>query len=52
MKDGAFDFIQKPVDLDHLKLLVKRATQQQELLRYNILLLEEYPSRYGLPRIV
>ena len=31
MKDGAFDFIQKPVDLDHLKLLVKRATQQQEL---------------------
>ena len=26
MKDGAFDFLQKPVDLDHLKLLVKRAT--------------------------
>ena len=25
MKEGAFDFIQKPVDLDHLKLLVERA---------------------------
>src|SRR6202167_3460637 len=52
MKDGAFDFIQKPVDLDHLKLLVKRATQEQELLRENLLLREEYASRYGLPRIV
>jgi DNA-binding NtrC family response regulator len=52
MKDGAFDFIQKPVDLDHLKLLVKRATQQQELLRENLLLREEYASRYGFPRIV
>src|ERR1700730_5852190 len=32
MKDGAFDFLQKPVDLDHLKLLVQRAAQQQELM--------------------
>jgi len=31
MKEGAFDFIQKPVDLDHLKLLVRRAVEQQEL---------------------
>src|SRR5438445_716054 len=41
MKGGAFDFIQKPVDLDHLKLLVERAAQQQELLRENLLLREE-----------
>ncbi|HUK30316.1 MAG TPA: sigma-54 dependent transcriptional regulator [Candidatus Acidoferrum sp.] len=52
MKDGAFDFIQKPVDLDHLKLLVGRATEQQNLLRENLLLREEYSSRYGFPRIV
>src|SRR5258706_7943415 len=52
MKEGAFDFIQKPVDLDHLKLLVDRATQQQELLRENLLLPEEYTERYGFPRIV
>jgi DNA-binding NtrC family response regulator len=52
MKEGAFDFIQKPVDLDHLKLLVERAKQQQELLRENILLRAEYASRYGFPRIV
>jgi DNA-binding NtrC family response regulator len=52
MKEGAFDFLQKPVDLDHLKLLVKRATQQQELLRENLLLRAEYAARYGFPRIV
>jgi len=52
MKEGAFDFLQKPVDLEHLKLLVKRAAQQQELLRENLLLREEYSTRYGFPRIV
>jgi DNA-binding NtrC family response regulator len=52
MKEGAFDFLQKPVDLDHLKLLVQRAAQQQELQRENILLREEYATRYGFPRIV
>ena len=52
MKEGAFDFIQKPVDLDHLKLLLERAARQQELLRENLLLREEYAERYGFPRIV
>ena len=52
MKEGAFDFLQKPVDLDHLKLLVQRAARQQELLRENLLLREEYTARYGFPRIV
>src|ERR1700732_1159537 len=52
MKEGAFDFLQKPVDLDHLKLLVQRAARQQELLRENLLLREEYATRYGFPRIV
>jgi len=52
MKEGAFDFIQKPVDLDHLKLLVERATRQQELLRENLILREDFAARYGFPRIV
>lgn len=52
MKEGAFDFLQKPVDLDHLKLLVQRAAQQQELLRENLLLRAEFAARYGFPRIV
>lgn len=52
MKEGAFDFIQKPVDLDYLRLLLERAAKEQELLRENILLREEYAQRYGFPRIV
>jgi DNA-binding NtrC family response regulator len=52
MKDGAFDFIQKPVDLDHLKLLVERGSREQQMLRENLLLREEYTARYGFPRIV
>ena len=52
MKEGAFDFIQKPIDLEHLKLLLERAAKQQELLRENLLLREEYAQRYGFPRIV
>jgi DNA-binding NtrC family response regulator len=52
MKEGAFDFVQKPVDLDHLELLLARAANQQELLRENLLLREEYAMRYGFPRIV
>src|SRR5271169_5424860 len=52
MKEGAYDFIQKPVDLEHLNLLVQRASQQQELQRENLLLREEYAERYGFPRIV
>ena len=52
MKEGAYDFVQKPVDLDHLKLLLQRATREQELLRENLLLREEYSARYGFPRIV
>jgi DNA-binding NtrC family response regulator len=52
MKEGAFDFLQKPVDLDHLKLLVQRGTRQQEMQRENLLLREEYTARYGFPRIV
>src|SRR5215813_3409303 len=52
MKEGAFDFLQKPVDLEHLKLLVQRAARQQELLRENLLLREEFVARYGFPRII
>ncbi len=35
MKGGAFDFLTKPVDLDHLRLVVDRALEQTELVREN-----------------
>lgn len=33
MRDGAYDFITKPVNLDHLTLLVKRALGKRELIK-------------------
>src|ERR1043165_6530177 len=52
MKDGAHDFLQKPVDSNHLLLLVGRALEQARLRTENILLREEWSRRYGFPRIV
>src|SRR5256885_4529861 len=52
MKDGAHDFLQKPVDSNHLLLLVERALEQSRLRTENILLREEWSKRYGFPRIV
>jgi len=52
MKGGAFDFITKPFDTDHLLMLIKRALETQRLLTENILLKEEFASKFGFPRIV
>jgi DNA-binding NtrC family response regulator len=52
MKDGAHDFLQKPVDSNHLLLLVERALEQARLRTENILLRAEWSKRYGFPRII
>jgi DNA-binding NtrC family response regulator len=52
MKDGAHDFLQKPVDSNHLLLIVERALAQERLRTENILLKEEWSRRYGFPRII
>ena len=52
IKEGAYDFIQKPIDLAHLTAMVRHAIEQQALLRQNILLRDEFAARYGFPRII
>jgi DNA-binding NtrC family response regulator len=52
MKDGAYDFLQKPIDTRHLLLLIERAIESVRLRTENILLREEYSRRYGFPRII
>src|SRR5437867_2255825 len=52
MKQGAFDFVPKPVDISHLLLLIERSLQQRRLLLENILLREEVQRAYGIPKII
>jgi len=52
MKEGALDFLAKPVDPDHLLLMVERALAQRRLATENILLKEELAARRGAPQIV
>jgi DNA-binding NtrC family response regulator len=52
MKEGALDFLAKPVDPDHLLLLLERALAQRRLVTEYILLKEELASRRGAPQIV
>src|SRR5437868_3824402 len=52
MKEGAFEFLQKPVDSGHLLLLVGRVLEEARLRAENILLREEYGKQYGLLRII
>ena len=52
IQQGAYDFIQKPIDLEHLKHLLGRAIERQQLLRENLVLKEDYARRFGFPKIV
>jgi DNA-binding NtrC family response regulator len=52
MKEGALDFLAKPVDPEHLLLMVERALSQRRLANENILLREELAARRGAPQIV
>ena len=52
MKQGALDFLAKPVDPDHLLLLVGRAVAQRRLVAEYLILKQEAASRRGMPEIV
>jgi len=52
MKEGALDFLAKPVDPDHLLLMVERALSLRRLAAENLLLKEELALRRGAPQII
>lgn len=52
MKMGAYDFIQKPIDLDRLILLLRRSAQHRLLRNENVLLREQVQKRAGFPAII
>ena len=52
MRDGAYDFLTKPVNLDRLSLLVKRALSTRELVLQHRALQEELDQRRQFANIV
>jgi len=52
MKEGAFDYLPKPVDLDELELLVKKAKERCYLLSENKLLKEQLQEKYRFDSII
>jgi DNA-binding NtrC family response regulator len=52
MKQGALDFLAKPVEPDHLRLMVERAIAHRRMQIDYMLLKEEMATRRGAPRII
>jgi DNA-binding NtrC family response regulator len=52
MREGAYDYLEKPVDNDHLLALVRRALEHRSLLRENLLLKERFSRELEFPEIV
>lgn len=52
MKDGAYDFLTKPVNLDHLELICRRALRQKTLERQNARLRTQLAGQGALARLI
>jgi DNA-binding NtrC family response regulator len=52
MKRGAFDFLTKPFDTDHLNVMINRAVENQELRNENLLLKEALKMNLGEGKII
>jgi len=52
IKQGAFEYLAKPFDPDHLNFLIKRALENRRLLAENVLLREELAHNLGYYEII
>ena len=52
MKEGAFDYITKPIDFDELKIVVSKALEKQRLLSENIFLRSQLQRRFEFSNII
>jgi two-component system NtrC family response regulator len=52
MRDGAYDFLTKPIDLEALDLLIARISERQHLLSENRLLKEQLVERFSFKGII
>lgn len=52
VKEGAYDFIAKPFDPDHLLLQIEKALEKQRLVTENIILKEDFTNQLRFPKII
>ena len=52
MKEGAFDYITKPIDFDELKIVITKALEKQKLLSENIYLRRQLQGRFEFNNII
>ncbi len=52
MKRGAYDFVTKPINLDKLEILIRRALRGRDMETENIALKEAVQKNYGLENII
>lgn len=52
MKEGAFDYITKPVNFDELNMVVRKALEKQQLLQENVYLRKQLEGRFEFSNII
>lgn len=52
MKQGAYDFLTKPINLDHLDMLVARALKSRELEKKVVTLESQLNEKFGMENII
>ena len=52
IKEGAYDYLTKPINIDQLELLLARALKSKELEAENIYLKEQLEKRFGLENMI
>jgi len=52
MKHGAYDFVTKPINLDKLEMLIRRALKGRETEKENVVLRQQVDKQYGLENII
>lgn len=52
MKEGAFDYITKPINMDELRIILAKALEKRRLLSENIYLKKQLREKYGFSNII
>jgi two-component system response regulator HydG len=52
LKSGAYDYLTKPLDIDELKILIKKALEYYRLREENVFLKERLADRFNFSRII